>query len=390
MAKKSHRLGYSVPKIATEQSAPGDCKTTTVTLQHTPVECIKRGLPVEEALQMKPLDLNKADGLYLLENGLSKQCIKRLYGFKSDATLYVRLKVLGLHPWPPEEQEIPKTDVAPEPPWKPIMPEVPEKVKAIVSDAIAEPDIPCVIIDEYHDHVEPALIPCEPETDTNETQELAKQVADSFSVPYSVMDKLMAEPVPEFLTSHPFSTDNLKHAAETLNKHLPETPLVADPDKIAEFLAEEVPEPEDIAGLTKPASVVINTIDTKGFKAFLKNDTPAIPEPPADEFQWFHREQKNKHESIITVRANGDIYFSTEFGKLFTVGAMVEIGLTPDCNKIAIKNGGTYRLTQCDKTNTSKAISAGNIRDELSWKEILFPARYRMERSGDIWVGVLL
>jgi len=172
VAKKSHRLGYSVPKIATDQSAPSECKTTTVTLQHTPVECIKRGLPVEEALQMKPLELNKTDGLFLLKHGLSKQCIKRLYGFKSDATLYVRLKSLGLHPWPAEEQETSGPDVTPEAPWKPVASEVPEEVKAAVSDAMAK-------------HANLPTETCEPESIPDEVITDPAKIAE-----------LMAEPVP--------------------------------------------------------------------------------------------------------------------------------------------------------------------------------------------------
>jgi len=124
--------------------------------------------------------------------------------------------------------------------------------------------------------------------------------------------------------------------------------------------------------------------------AELMAEPDPVPTQTPDEFNWFSRQPNTQGTPVVTVRANGDIYFSTEFGKLFTAGDMVEIGLTPNCHKIAVKSDGTYRLLRCDKTNASKTVSAGNIRDELQWKGMAFPAKYKMSSVGDMWTGVLI
>ncbi len=101
-------MGEPIPSKAREQAhtrPPGEVKTYKGL---TPVECVKQGKHISEAAYMKPMDLTKKDGMFLLENGCTKQDIKRMYSFKHDAALYTRLKVLGLHPWPPAKLEVPQ------------------------------------------------------------------------------------------------------------------------------------------------------------------------------------------------------------------------------------------------------------------------------------------
>lgn len=63
----------------------------------TPVETIKQGLPIEQAKQMAPEDMTKEDVIFLLEEGkLNKQQIRKIYGFKYDASFYKKLRKWGL------------------------------------------------------------------------------------------------------------------------------------------------------------------------------------------------------------------------------------------------------------------------------------------------------
>ncbi|WP_371380862.1 hypothetical protein [Sporomusa aerivorans] len=123
-----------IPSKAREQAhtcPPGEVKTY---IGLTPVECVKQGLPISEAAYMKPMDLTKADGALLLECGCTKQDIKRLYSFKHDAALYSRLKVLGLHPWPPPEDQAPElnTNKFQEEPAAESQPDIPPETAAII------------------------------------------------------------------------------------------------------------------------------------------------------------------------------------------------------------------------------------------------------------------
>ncbi|NLO91359.1 MAG: hypothetical protein GX410_05140 [Elusimicrobia bacterium] len=68
------------------------------TMRMKPVECIKAGLPVEQAGQVGPMDLTREDFEFLVRRGWSKASIRRLYNFKNPPAFYARLKALGLHP----------------------------------------------------------------------------------------------------------------------------------------------------------------------------------------------------------------------------------------------------------------------------------------------------
>ncbi|MCX7779627.1 MAG: hypothetical protein N2491_01775 [Negativicutes bacterium] len=62
-------------------------------------------ISLDKARQMEPADLTKEDAELLLSRGISKQAIKRMYGFKSDPTLYNRLTAMGLHRCKSDEQD---------------------------------------------------------------------------------------------------------------------------------------------------------------------------------------------------------------------------------------------------------------------------------------------
>lgn len=64
----------------------------------TPVEAIKAGLWFDQARAMTPADLTLEDAKFLFaQRGVTKQAVKRAYGFTSDAAFYKELKELGIH-----------------------------------------------------------------------------------------------------------------------------------------------------------------------------------------------------------------------------------------------------------------------------------------------------
>ncbi len=65
-----------------------------------PVECLIKGLPLDAADPVTPMDLTATDFAELIRQGLTKGEIMKLYQFKYDAAYYARLKPLGLHPLP--------------------------------------------------------------------------------------------------------------------------------------------------------------------------------------------------------------------------------------------------------------------------------------------------
>lgn len=92
-----------------------ECKT----VGYTPVHCVLNRKPLEEAVPMKPVDLTPADYATLRQSGITKQGIKRLYGFTNDAAFYARLKALGVYP------ETDKVE-PPKPVSTPILPTLPD------------------------------------------------------------------------------------------------------------------------------------------------------------------------------------------------------------------------------------------------------------------------
>ncbi|MCM0758070.1 hypothetical protein M7775_05700 [Sporomusa sphaeroides DSM 2875] len=276
---KSHRLGHRITKQDVEAAYLNPASEVKASKGYHPVECVKNGYPLSQAMIMSPSELTFKDGAYLLQNGCTKQDIKRLYRLKHDAALYVQLKALGLHPWPPAENRG-TVDNTPEP--------------------LPEP------VEQY-----------EPPAAANEA--------------------------------------------------------ITDPLKIAELMSE--PDPDNDAE--------IDEILSKLAKAPTPEQT--------DEFTWYTRPISTHGMPTATVRDNGEMYLSTEFGKMFSAGNFNEIGLNQNCTKIAIRTADTgYRLIQCEKNSASKQINAGNIRDELKWKAVPLPARYSMSRVSDVWVGVLI
>ncbi len=71
----------------------GEC----ITRKPTPVECLQLGIPLEKAQQMTPADLTKEDAEILLQAGVLKKQIKKVYGFKNYPALYALLTQWGLH-----------------------------------------------------------------------------------------------------------------------------------------------------------------------------------------------------------------------------------------------------------------------------------------------------
>lgn len=75
----------SFDKLVGEKGAP----------THSLLECLRRGLPIECAQRMKPVDLTKEMVEELLARGASKVVIMRAYGFRADR-FYSQLRAWGL------------------------------------------------------------------------------------------------------------------------------------------------------------------------------------------------------------------------------------------------------------------------------------------------------
>lgn len=74
-----------------------DGRSERVEQKPTPVECVLKKITITEARQMQPSDLTKKDAELLLNAELTKQAIKRAYGFSNDSSFYIALEKLGLH-----------------------------------------------------------------------------------------------------------------------------------------------------------------------------------------------------------------------------------------------------------------------------------------------------
>jgi hypothetical protein len=131
---KSHRCGYRIPKKTVEEANAIPASEVKIMQGYPPVECVKNGIDLNQALIMRPNDLTFEDGKYLFESGVPKAQVRKLYGFKNDPAFYVVLKKLDLHPWPPKE---PVSDPVAEPiAFEPVDEPRKEAVKAVITKVL--------------------------------------------------------------------------------------------------------------------------------------------------------------------------------------------------------------------------------------------------------------
>jgi len=100
---KSHKLGISIPKRDVEMQQV-NLKSECRSISPTPADCIKYGLALDKARLMQPEDLTSDDYIALRKHGLTKQAVRRMYGFKNDCAFYNTLKKIGMHPEPTDDK----------------------------------------------------------------------------------------------------------------------------------------------------------------------------------------------------------------------------------------------------------------------------------------------
>jgi len=175
--------------------------------------------------------------------------------------------------------------------------------------------------------------------------------------------------------------------------------VVTDPNKIAEFMTEPVPEPDDIAELKIPCTV-INTVDANSVNAFLNNNKDtlikilhnSIPEPPTT-YTWFNSTPKPGVIPMLTVMENGKISLPIVIRKQFDRVRIGFAGPEDDLNVNVLVVGKTDNPEIGPKTSLKQAkVSYSVIADKLVLYGEKLPASYKMSwnEPEQLWTGVLI
>lgn len=281
-----------------------------------------------DAPQLKPADLTRKKAAELLAGGTTKQQIKRLYNFKNDASLYLRLQTWGLHErkhghdW--------KTD--------------PEEVIRVAQAVLRE--------EEKQDlFAEPGPVPQQPQGN---------------------------------VTTAP---DSLKEAY--LNDGIFKIQPISDPDlsgHIEDMVGGRAPISE-----TPISKAVAQAVATGEIKIqTTERPTPPPTDPLANfEFELCEPKLRRSRELWIRVtikkhgRSGGSISFSASAWASFTGHRFnLEVSRKGDVIRLYQTPGGRY-MAQSDACY----VGAGTLMDKLVERGVKLPVRYILERCGEVWIG---
>ena len=357
--KAAGEPGAAEPGAADPNKA--EVARTAATLTQAPEVETKPEPPVPQLApetSLAPTDLTRKAAAELLAGGTTKQQLKRLYNFKNDASLYLKLQNWGLH----ERRHTSdcKTD--------------PEEVIRVAKSVLRW-------IEEQEEN---------PKGAGNEQSKVALVGGRAVVLPEAVSQQ------PQGNIAMTFKD----------NDDLFEIQSISDSD-LKDLVGVQAPMPEpgpeseltgDGQGTAEPPGslAVTQAVEAGEIKVATVEHSAPHPSDPFADLGFEECEPKLQRAGELWIRvslkgdghAGGSIAFSCTAWKSFTGHSFtVEVSRRGDVVRLTEDPNGKFKAR-----GDARHVAAGNTVVKLRERWVALPARYRLEWRGDIgaWIGTLI